>query len=342
MLEHLSEIEQWLNEGKRFAMATVIKTWGSSPRPVGSKMLISDHQEIVGSVSGGCVEGAVVRMAQRVLENNIPELVHFGVSDEDAWSVGLSCGGKIDVWIAPFFGLKEFPEASKSWTKLHDCLKHNHSAVLLTALAPQSPKYSLFIPEKEMIGDLQSDAHHTRAQQVYEGRKHELTEIDDQPYFVEVFPRKPQLLIVGAAHITTDLVALGKYFDFETIVIDPRGIFANKTQFPVAPDQLFVQWPAEVIPNFTLDAYSFAVLLTHDPKIDDQALDLLLSSKVAYIGALGSKRTHAKRVKRLTEKGFSQAQIDRIFGPVGVSINARRPKEIALSIISQIIQVKNV
>ena len=341
MLEHLSEIEHWLNTGKRFAMATVIKTWGSSPRPIGSKMLISDQQEMVGSVSGGCVEGTVVRMAQRVLETNVPELVHFGVSDEDAWSVGLSCGGKIDVWIAPFIGLEKDPNTSSQWTKLHDSLKHNHSAILFTALTPSAPSYSLFIPDGEMMGALQSDDHRAIAQRTYEERKHQQTEIDGQPYFIEVFPRKPQLLIVGAAHITTDLVALGQYYDFETVVIDPRGIFANKTQFPTPPDQLFVQWPAEVIPSFTLDAYSFAVLLTHDPKIDDQALALLLPSKVAYIGALGSKRTHAKRVSRLTEKGFSQAQIDRIYGPIGVSINARRPKEIALSIIAQIIQIKN-
>jgi len=149
------------------------------------------------------------------------------------------------------------------------------------------------------------------------------------------------MLIVGAAHITVDLVALAKQFDFETVVIDPRGIFSEKTQFPVQPDHLYVDRPAEILPTYDLDAYSFAVLLTHDPKIDDQALHLLLRSDIAYIGALGSRRTHAKRVKRLTEAGFSESEIEKIHGPIGVSINAKLPKEIALSILGQIIQVKN-
>ena len=149
------------------------------------------------------------------------------------------------------------------------------------------------------------------------------------------------MLIIGAAHITADLVDLANTFGFESIVIDPRGTFASKTQFQTPPDVIFEKYPSEVIPDYTLDAYTYAVILSHDPKIDDNALHLLLKSHVAYIGALGSKKTHAKRIARLREAGFSDTQIDRIQAPIGLNINAKTPREIALSIMAQIIGVMN-
>jgi len=149
------------------------------------------------------------------------------------------------------------------------------------------------------------------------------------------------MLMIGAAHITADLVALAHTFDFETIVIDPRGVFANKTHFSTQPDLIIEKYPSEVIPDYTLDACTFAVILSHDPKIDDNALHLLLPSDVAYIGALGGKKTHANRVERLKSAGFSEAQIDRIHAPIGLNIHGKKPREIALSIMAQIISVQN-
>ena len=149
------------------------------------------------------------------------------------------------------------------------------------------------------------------------------------------------MIIIGAAHITVDLVQLANMYGFETIVIDPRGIFSNKTQFTLPPDKIFEQYPSEVLGNYQLDAYTYAVVLSHDPKIDDNALHILLRSKVGYIGALGSRKTQAKRVARLQEAGFSEEEIGKIHSPVGVSINAKTPKEIALSIMAEVIQVKN-
>ena len=160
-------------------------------------------------------------------------------------------------------------------------------------------------------------------------------------WFAQVFPPKHHLVIIGAAHITVDLVHLAHYFGFETTVIDPRGVFANKTDFPTPPNALHVDWPAEILPEIPLNAYTYAVLLTHDPKIDDQALHILLRSKVAYIGALGSKKTHEKRVKRLTDAGFSLEEIGKINAPVGVNINAKSAREIALSIIGALVKAKN-
>ena len=168
-----------------------------------------------------------------------------------------------------------------------------------------------------------------------------MVENEDISYFAQVFPRKSQLLIIGAAHITVDLVALGKMFGFETIVIDPRGIFTNKTQFGIPPDHIYEKYPAEVLPDYLLDPYTYAVVLSHDPKIDDNALHILLKSDVGYIGALGSKKTQAKRVARLEKAGFSAEEIGRIHAPIGVNIKAKTPKEIALSIMGEIVLAKN-
>ena len=148
-------------------------------------------------------------------------------------------------------------------------------------------------------------------------------------------------MIVGAAHITADLVELGHFFGFRTIVIDPRGAFAQKTQFQVPPDQLIEAYPSEVLEGFPLDAYTFCAVLSHDPKIDDNALEILLPSDVAYIGALGSRKTHAKRVQRLTERGISDELINRIQSPIGVDIHAKSAREIALSVMGAIVAVKN-
>jgi xanthine dehydrogenase accessory factor len=342
MFDILPDIEKWVEAKKPFALATVIRTWGSAPRPVGSALAVTGDKEMAGSVSGGCVEGAVIKEAQKILESGRPQRLKFGVSDEDAWSVGLTCGGAIHVWTERFLAFDEDPTERKIWEKLHHCLTHNTGCILLTNMNGKKNEHLLVVPSEDTaIGHKKSDALTALAMQAYRERKNQTLEYGEEQYFARVFPRKSQLLIVGAAHITTDLVRLGNLYDFETIVIDPRGIFANKTQFPEPPHQLFVDWPAEVLPGFTLDEYSYAVLLTHDPKIDDQALHLLLRSSIGYIGALGSSRTHAKRVKRLQEAGFPEEEIARIHAPVGVDIKAKRPKEIALSILAEIIKVKN-
>ena len=330
------QIEKFIKDGKKLAIATVIQTWGSGPRPVGSSMIISEDLEMAGSVSGGCVEGAILKSVPNVLKTNTPMRVGFGVTDEEAWAVGLSCGGQIQVFIEPFLASSK-PEM---WEILRGCLSENRGAVLLTKLNDEASEHHLVVPDS---ADLNLPNQLTEnALRAYTERKTQTVTLEDgTTWFAQVFPPKMKLVIVGAAHITVDLVHLAQYFGFETIVIDPRGIFAEKTQFPTPPDQLFVDWPAEVLPDMTLDAYTFAVLLTHDPKIDDQALHILLKSEVAYIGALGSKKTHEKRVKRLTNAGFSEAEIGRVHAPIGMAISAKSAREIALSIVGELIKVKN-
>jgi len=339
MKDLLKKIQEWTSTDKKFAIATVTKTWGSSPRPVGSAMIISEDMEMAGSVSGGCVEGAVVKSAVPLLEKGEGKQLAFGITDEEAWGVGLSCGGKIQVYAEQFLAYNENEKAI--WEKLEYCLENNKGCVLLTRLENGKGYHVLILPDGKTIGEHANEVLKNHGLRVYKERKNQIVELDDVSYFAQVFPRKSQMLIIGAAHITVDLVQLAQMYNFETIVIDPRGIFSKKTQFTTPPDSIFEKYPSEVLSNYQLDAYTYAVVLSHDPKIDDNALEILLRSDVAYIGALGSKRTHAKRVNRLSEKGFSEAEIEKIYSPIGTDIKAKTPKEIALSIMGEIIKIKN-
>ena len=341
MKELLPTINDWLEKEKPFAIATVTKTWGSSPRPVGSSMIISNEMEMAGSVSGGCVEGAVIKAAMPLIEQGTAENLAFGVSNDEAWTVGLSCGGKVDVFAERFVAFDERPEEKEIWEKLNHCLQNNKACILLSRIQSGKSHHLFVLPDGNVLGKDADDYIVNEALRAYTERKNQIIEWNKENYFAHVFPRKSQMLIIGAAHITVDLVQLAKMYGFEAIVIDPRGIFTNKTQFDVAPDQLFEEYPSEVLPDFELDSYSYAVVLSHDPKIDDNALKILLKSKVAYIGALGSRRTHEKRSNRLKKAGFTDEDLARIHAPIGVSINAKSAKEIALSIMGQIIEVKN-
>lgn len=337
MKELFSQIKEWIDQDKKIALATVIKTWGSSPRPIGSTMLISEEMEMIGSVSGGCVEGAVVTAAQEIIKQGGGEKISYGIANEEAWQVGLSCGGRIDIYLERFFGNNE----NEIWNKLSGCLENNEACILITELLDGENKRCLVLPNGTSIGSIQENEITKAGIRAYKERKNQIFEIEGKQYFAHVFPPKPKMLIIGAAHITVDLVTLAKMYGFETVVIDPRGIFTNKTQFITPPDHMYEKYPQEVLSDFPLDAYSYAVILSHDPKIDDNALHILLKSKIAYIGALGSRKTQAKRVARLEVAGFSSEEIERIHSPVGVDIKAKKPREIALSIMGEIIKVQN-
>lgn len=341
MKELLATINDWTTKKKPFAIATVTKTWGASPRPVGSALLVSEEMEMVGSVSGGCVEGAVIKAALPLLAAGQGQQLDFGITDDEAWGVGLSCGGKVQVYAERFLAFDKRPAEQAVWDRLQQNLNKNEPCVLLTRLVAGESQHLLIMPDRTALGQQLPTFLIEEGIRVYKERKNQIVENEGVKYFAQVFPRRSQLLIIGAAHITVDLVTLGKMYGFETVVIDPRGIFTNKTQFSTAPDKIYEKYPAEVLPNYKLDAYTYAVVLSHDPKIDDNALHLLLKSEVGYIGALGSRKTQAKRVARLTEAGFSAEEISRIHSPVGVDIKAKTPKEIALSIMGEIILTKN-
>jgi len=341
MKELFSQITRWTNKNKDFTIATVVKTWGSSPRPIGSTMLISEEMEMVGSVSGGCVEGAVIKASQDIVKSGGGKKLAYGVTDEEAWQVGLSCGGSMQVYLESFFGNSDDENENAVWVELRSCLENNKACVLITELIDGDNKHALILPDGTSVGNAVNENISNAGIRAYKERKNQVFELADREYFAHVFPHQPQMLIIGAAHITVDLVTLAKMYGFETIVIDPRGIFTNKTQFTTSPDQIFEKYPEEVLGDFTLDAYTYAVILSHDPKIDDNALHTLLRSDVAYIGALGSRKTQAKRVARLEAAGFSEEEIGRIHSPIGMDIKAKKPREIALSIMGEIVKVQN-
>lgn len=341
MTEYLNTIENWIENNLSFAMARVIKTWGSSPRPMGSIMFINEHGEMAGSVSGGCVEGAVVKAAKEVIESGMSKKLAYGVSDEDAWSVGLSCGGSIQVFLQKFMAVDEDISQRKIWETLHKNLSSNAPSILVSSVEDGSSSNTLITVDDQVIGVPLNDQVIQSAKVAFKQRTHRSVEIEGKDYFIHVFPKKNQLLIIGAAHITVDLVELGNMYGFDTVVIDPRGFFAQNTTFKTQPGEIIEAYPSEVLSNYSLDPYTYAIILSHDPKIDDNALEVLLPSQVAYIGALGSRKTHAKRVARLEEKGFSKDDIDRIKAPIGMPIKAKSASEIALSIMGEIIQAKN-
>lgn len=343
MRDIFETISHWVSGNKPFALATVIRTWGSSPRGVGSMMAVSGESEVAGSVSGGCIEGAVIEEALKALHSGVPRRLSFGVSDETAWSMGLSCGGKIEVFVEKHLAFTGEAMERRIWHSLEQALRRNDPAILLTHLGAEKSRHLLFFPDGSQVGDWgdMNRAAGEQALQNYRARRSEALQIEAEPVFVQVFPRKDRLIVIGAGHICIPLLKFARELDFETIVIDPRKTFAAVERFPEPPDQLFCSWPDEVLSRIELNGDTRAVLLTHDPKIDDPALHILLKSEVAYVGALGSRKTHEKRCQRLEEAGFSVETIARIRGPVGLDIGAAAPAEIALSIMAEIVQIKN-
>lgn len=288
----------------------------------------------MGSVSGGCVEGEMVKHATKIFEGNASLKLRFGVADEDAWKVGLPCGGAIHTF------LQSFDPHDAVWNAVIDSSASNTPCVVITSIEDGGFKQMFYnLADERTLGD-RIDAIQ-QIKHAFKERSHKVVEINNTAYFIQLFPRKPLLLAIGAAHITADLVAFGNQFGFETVVIDPRGFFANNTVFASPPSRIISEYPSEILPEIQIDHYTYCAILSHDPKIDDDALEYLLDKDVAYIGALGSKKRHERRKQKLVEKGYSQEQVDSIHGPIGIDINSITAKEIALSIMSEIIKIQN-
>ena len=338
MKEYLSTILKWSQEKQDLIIARVIATWGSSPRPVGSVMIINSKGQMTGSISGGCVEGEVVKEALRMMDQpglSVSQL-SFGISNDEAWQVGLSCGGEVSVLLQ-----KANINDDAVWQSTIASQEENKSGILISEVKVGNGRNSFITESETVLGNPLSDSLMKFCQQLLVERRHQLIDFEENQYFIQTFPRQSQLIIIGAAHITVDLVTLGNMYGFETIVIDPRGYFIDHTTFNDPPHQLINAYPSEVLKNYRLDQNTYCAILSHDPKIDDDALPILLPKKLGYLGALGSRKTHSKRVSRLLEKGYDQTVIDQIRAPIGVSIKAQSAREIALSIIAEIIEAKN-
>lgn len=340
MRDILSDLENWgAGENKSIAIATVVQTWGSSPRRAGAKMAITPDGKITGSVSGGCVEGAVFDAGVEVLKSNRPQLLHFGVADETAWDVGLACGGSIDIFVQPLD-----PEFYKS---LRSVLVAEQPAVLVTVVrGPDEPmgRAILFRDHGPVMGTISEAltpmALNVAKEILAQGRSRRAMLNENVEVFAEVILPPPTVIAVGGVHITIALMALAKTLGYRTVVIDPRSAFGNQERFPNV-DQLIQKWPQEAFQQIPITRSTAIAMLTHDPKLDDPALKIALSSPAFYVGALGSKTTQAKRRQRLFDEGLSEAQLNRLHGPIGLELGAGTPEEIAMSIMAEIVAVRN-
>jgi xanthine dehydrogenase accessory factor len=346
---------KWLESGEPFVLARVIRTWRSAPRKSGAGMLIRKGMakdslpKVLGSVSGGCIEGAVIEEALDTLESGQSQRLSFGIEDDLALSVGLSCGGEVSVLLEKHWAFSTDQNTQKVWNTLQNCISNNIPAILISPLPAENGAQAenktplLILPEGENVVGKQNILEETSvlAEEAYKERENRVVEIEGKEYFIQVFPRRDKLLIIGAGHITIPLVRFAMDLDFLTIVIDPRTVFANPERFPVPPDQLISKWPEDVLPDIPLNEDTYVILLTHDPKIDDPALHIFLKQNLPYIGALGSSRTHAKRCARLEDAGFDAASIAQIKGPAGVDIGAQTAAEIALSMIAEVVAAKH-
>jgi xanthine dehydrogenase accessory factor len=327
--ESILEIaDRWLSEGRRLAWATVVSTWSSSPRPLGSQLLIGDDGRFAGSVSGGCVEAAVIQAAAELLAGGPPQALQYGVSTEQAWDVGLPCGGKIEVFLAqaPQPLLKRLVEAQRTRV----------SIVYLTDLATgeqelwEPGKGNRIVPEPEPLGQAVLRAVQEELSQ--------LVEADGRRVFVQVVAAPLRLVVVGAVHLTQALAGLAELAGFELIVVDPRTAFGTPERFPRAT--LIHDWPDVALAQLQPDRRTAVVVLSHDAKLDEPALVAALRSECFYIGALGSRRTQQSRRRRLAEEGFSETELARIHGPVGLDIGALTTPEMAISIMAELIQAR--
>ncbi|SER45602.1 XdhC family protein [Rhizobium sp. NFR03] len=311
--------QAWHEQGRAVALATVIETWGSAPRPVGSHLVIDEDGNFDGSVSGGCVEGAVVAEAMDVIASGEARVLDFGVADETAWQVGLSCGGQIRVLVQKVdAGLDR-----SSLRRLNDLRASRRAVASRTDIETGQ---TMVFAEGESAPEDVSTAFVSG-----------VSRLDaDGAGFINVYRPPPRLVVIGAVHIAQALVPMAGIAGFTTLVIDPRTAFATPERFGGV--DLVADWPEDVLPERPLDAYTALAAITHDPKIDDTALEAALRAGCFYVGALGSRKTHARRVERLQALGLSPEVIARISAPIGLSIGAATPAEIAVSILADIIQ----
>ena len=304
----LTPTSLWLKQKRKIALATVISTWGSSPRPVGGQMAIDENGEIIGSVSGGCIEGAVISEGINSIKDGKSRIKDYGISNDMAWEVGLACGGELKVLIQPL--------------NLEDEIVY----------------YIVNSIKKREVVKIRIDC--SNGNRIVDNTiENQISHFDKaKNEFIHIIDPKPRLFIIGAVHIAQALVSLANVADYEIILIDPRDHFATKSRFPNC--KIINEWPDEALSKFTLDKSSHLVTLTHDPKIDDLALIFCMKKNFGYIGSLGSKKTHNKRCERLIEKGFNEIELSKIHAPIGLDIKAKTPAEIAASILAEIINYR--
>lgn len=308
----------WLEAGRPVVMATVIDTWGSAPVRTGGQMAIAGLDEFQGSVSGGCVEADVIAVALDVIEGGAPQTLSFGIADETAWRAGLACGGKIRVHV-----VRLDPKTDTAYLDQLDAAAAERKPVVVTTQIADGMRR--IVPAEQTTDPEIAEA-------LRRGRS-AVNESGDT--FLHALTPPPRIIIVGATHIAQHLATMATASGYDVKVLDPRSAFASPARFN--PAQLVPEWPEDGLATFAADPFTAIVTLTHVDQIDDEALTVALKSRCRYIGSLGSRKTHAKRVARLKAAGFSDADIERIHAPIGLNIAAETPGEIATSILAEII-----
>lgn len=312
MNEWLPEIDAWRDAGEKVVTATVVNVQGSAPRPVGARLAVNKDGDMAGSVSGGCVESAVVISALEVMDAGSGRLEHFGISDEMAWDVGLSCGGTIDVWIEPLKSDAAIDEARARQ-------KAGERVALVTWLDGSGRQIvtSDFVWEQNGLVD-------------WSGEK----------VYVEIFAPAKQLVIFGAVHAAQPLSRYAQDLGFEVVIVDARTALATKDRFPNV-ETILTTWPDEAYQQLTISESTWIAILSHDPKFDEPAILGALNTNAAYIGTVGSRKTNEDRRERLRAAGVSEEQIARLHGPIGLNIGGKSPEEMAISILAEMIAIQN-
>ena len=300
----LTPLSTWLKEKRKVAIATVISTWGSAPRPVGGQMAIDVNGEIIGSVSGGCIEGAVISEGIKSIKDGKTRVKDYGISNNLAWEVGLACGGELKILVQPL--------------DIEDSIVNSMVAHIKNR-QPIKLEVDCITGERLINNSLTNETSY-------------YNKLTNQ--FIHVVAPHPRLFIIGAVHIAQALVSLANIANYDITLIDPREHFATKKRFPDC--KIINEWPDTALANVTLDKATHIVTLTHDPKIDDPALITALKHDVGYIGSLGSKKTHYKRCERLLSLGLKEDEVSRIHAPIGLNIKAKTPAEIAISILAEL------
>ncbi len=354
----LDPITKWWDAGETFGLATVVRTFSSAPREPGAAMAVAPDGEVTGSVSGGCVEGAVYEVAQEVVGNGQAQLEVYGVSDDTAFSVGLTCGGILHVFVEPVSS-ELFPE----FGEVAAAIRAGVPVAVATVIegpgrvgarrviwpadgvpgAPDGPRASGTLGAGDRLDQaVDDDARGMLAQGLTGVRHygaHGERRLDDLAVFVHSFAPPPRMLVFGAIDFAAAVARAGKFLGYHVTVCDARPIFATKARFPDA-DEVVVEWPHRYLASTTVDQRTVICVLTHDPKFDVPLLEVALRTPAGYIGAMGSRRTHEDRLARLREAGLSGAELARLRSPIGLDLGARTPEETAVSVAAELIQLR--
>jgi xanthine dehydrogenase accessory factor len=339
MQDVLSEIGLWKSRGERIALATVIDVQRSAPRPPGAKMAVNDRGEIAGSVSGGCVEGAVAEIADGVLKGDPPQLLHFGIADSDAWEVGLPCGGEIDVWVQAY---ETDPTTQSTTPRFEEVARAGGRAAEVTLLEGARPGAKLLVDaDGARSGSLGAPELDDEAARVAVELLWAETSERRGAFFVDVVGPAPRLIVFGAVDIAASLCTVARACGWRPYVVDPRARFATPTRFPDA-EEVIAAWPEDAVARLGgIDPATSIVVLTHDPKLDDAALVLALRSPARFVGAMGSRRAQAKRRERLLAAGLAEEELERLSAPVGLDLGAIAREETALSIMAEVVAARH-